>query len=291
MEIRRRDPRGSQTRGMLSPRWGIAFLMAVSIHTQACTPLLVLGSAAAFGITYLSGNIAERTFTRELTEVWEASLSALDEMAIAVVDKNQGESAWEIHAKTDELTIEITFDAVTPSVTKVKVNAARKSMLRDMATATEIVAQIDNQLVREEARRTGKKSKGKLAGLNGNDRKPSTNGASTNTTSSKETTGPARRFVEIRVDSANIRAEGTTASQVLVTLPRGTKLERLAETPDWVNVRLASGVEGYIARRLVQEIDGVPQVAGGIAGATSAQPLGSPGPPNQIQAVDYIGSR
>jgi hypothetical protein len=93
------------------------------------------------------------------------------------------------------------------------------------------------------------------------------------------------------VDSANIRAEGTTASQVLVTLPRGTKLERLAETPDWVNVRLASGVEGYIARRLVQEIDGVPQVAGGIAGATSAQPLGSPGPPNQIQAVDYIGSR
>jgi hypothetical protein len=171
-------------------------------------------------------------------------------------------------------------------VTKVKVNAARKSMLRDMATATEIVTQIDNQLVRQEAKRPGKKSKGKLAGLNGNDRKPSTN-----TTSSKETSGPARRFVEIRVDSANIRAEGTTASQVLVTLPRGTKLESLAETPDWVNVRLASGVEGYIARRLVQEMDGVPLAGAGIVGATSPQPLRSPGAFNQPQAVEYTSSR
>jgi len=291
MEIRGRDPRGRQTRGTLNPRWGIAFLMAVFIHTQACTPLLVVGSAVGFGVTYYSGNVAERTFTYELTKVWEATLGALDEMAITVVDKNQGESAWEIQARTDELGIEIAFDAVTPSTTKVKVNAARKSILRDMATATEIVAQINNQLVREEAKRPGQKSKGKVAGLNGNGRNQSTDGASTNATSSKETSGPARKFVEIRVDSANIRAEGTTASQVLVTLPRGMKLEKLAETPDWVKVRLASGVEGFIARRLVQEIDGVPQAAAGIAGATSPQTPSSPVAPNPVHAAEYAGSR
>lgn len=275
----------------MSPRWGIPFLMAVFMLTQACTPLLVLGSAAALGITYLSGNIADRTFTYERAQVWEATHVALDEMAITVVDKSQEESAWEIHAKTDELNIEITLDAVTPSMTKVVVNAARKSLLRDMATATEIVAQINNQLVREEAKRPVQKSKGKLAGLNGNGRKPSTNGASTDGASSEETSGPTRRFVEIRVDSANIRAEGTTASQVLVTLPRGTKLEKLAETPAWVKVRLATGDKGFIARRLVQEIDGVPLAATGIAGAPSPQPLSSPVAPNQIQAVEYTGSR
>jgi hypothetical protein len=265
--------------------------MALSIHTQACTPLLVLGSAAAFGITYLSGNIAERTFTYELPQVWEATLGALDEMAIPVVDKTQGESAWEIQAQTDELNIGITFKAVTPSTTKVVVNAARKSLLRDMATATEIVAQIDNQLAREEARRPGKKSKGKLAGLNGNDRKQPTDGASTNAKSSKETSGPTRRFVEIKVDLANIRAEATTASQVLVTLPRGTRLEKLAQASDWVNVRLASGDEGFIARKLVQEVDGVAPAATGTAGAPSPQPLRSPGAFNQPQAVEYTGSR
>lgn len=291
MEIRGRDPRGRQTRGTLNPRWGIAFLMAVFIHTQACTPLLVVGSAIGFGVTYYSGNVAERTFTYELTKVWEATVSALDEMAITVVDKNQGETAWEIQARTDELSIEIMFDAVTPSTTKVKVTAARNGILRDMATATEIVAQINNQLVREEAKRPAHKSKGKVAGLSGNDRKRSTNGASTNATSSKETSGPARRFVEIRVDSANIRAEGTTDSQVLVTLPRGTKLEQLAEMSDWVKVRLAGGLEGFIARRLVQEIDGIPQAGSGIAGAISPQTRSSPVTPSPIHPAEYAGSR
>jgi len=291
MEIRGRDPRGRQMRGTLNPRWGIALLTAVVIHTQACTPLLVVGSAIGFGVTYYSGNVAERTFTYELTKVWEATLGALDEMAITVVDKSQGESEWEIRARTDELNIEVMFDAVTPSTTKVKVNAAKKSLLRDMATATEIVAQIDNQLVREEARRPAQKSKGKAASLNGNDRKRSTNGASTNATSSKETSGSARRFVEISVGSANIRAEGTTGSQVLVTLPRGTRLEKLAETPDWVKIRLASGDEGFIARRLVQEVDGVPLAAAGTAGATFPQSPSSPEAPSPIQAPEYAGSR
>ncbi|MBI3085688.1 MAG: DUF3568 family protein [candidate division NC10 bacterium] len=225
------------------------FLIAVFVHNQGCAPLLAVGSAVGFGINYYSNNVAERTFTAELPKVWDATLGALDEMAIPVVEKDRGDSQGEIQATTEELKIEIILSAVTPMTTRVKVNAAKPNLLRDLATATEIVERITNQLGKEQARKAVQTAKVGAADPTRH-ASPASDGPAPEVGRSP---GRAVGFVLIRVSAANIRVGASRNSKVLAILPRGARLEKIAESPGWVKVRLSSGAEGFIAQRLVHD--------------------------------------
>lgn len=225
------------------------FLIAVFVHNQGCAPLLAVGSAVGFGVNYYSNNVAERTFTAELPKVWDATLGALDEMAIPVVEKDRGDSQGEIQATTEELKIEIILSAVTPMTTRVKVNAAKPNLLRDLATATEIVERITNQLGKEQARKAVQTAKVGAADPTRH-ASPASDGPAPEVGRSP---GRAVGFVLIRVSAANIRVGASRNSKVLAILPRGARLEKIAESPGWVKVRLSSGAEGFIAQRLVHD--------------------------------------
>ena len=227
------------------------FLIAVFVHNQGCAPLLAIGSAVGFGVSYYSNNVAERTFTAELPRVWDATLGALDEMAIAVVEKDRRDSQGEIQASTEELKIGIDFTATTPMTTRVKVNAAKPNLLRDLATATEIMDRISSQLGKEQARGTVQISR--VAATVATRQTPPTNAASD--PEAGPSPGRAVGFVLIRVSAANIRIAASRDSKVLAILRRGAKLEKIADAPGWVKVRLSSGAEGFIAQRLVHDLE------------------------------------
>ena len=228
--------------------------MAVLVYTQGCAPLLVVGSVAGFGASYYLNNVHDRTFTAELPKVWDATLGALDTMAITVVEKEQDERRGRIQATTDDLKVDIVFAAVTSMTTRVSVDAVKPYFARDKATAVEIVEQINAQLEKLLAEKNGQKSRARVAGQT--PPLPPTNGNQASATSRS----PAEEgeFVEIKVRAANVRAAASMNSQVLSTLPRGTRLERTAEVPPWVRVRLSSRAEGFIAQRLVQQAETLP---------------------------------
>ena len=55
----------------------------------------------------------------------------------------------------------------------------------------------------------------------------------------------------ITIKNSNIRTEPTAKSQIITTIKKGTKLEKIGESPDWFKVRLPSGETGHIYRPLV----------------------------------------
>jgi TonB family protein len=57
--------------------------------------------------------------------------------------------------------------------------------------------------------------------------------------------------VYVTGSSVNVRREGSTAADILAQVKRGDRLALLASGGDWMQVRLADGTTGYVARSLV----------------------------------------
>jgi hypothetical protein len=55
------------------------------------------------------------------------------------------------------------------------------------------------------------------------------------------------------VKTASIRSGPTTKSKILATLKKGTIVEYLGESGDWFNVKLSTGVTGWVFKSLVTE--------------------------------------
>ena len=262
---------------MLNSWWRTASLLVVLVHTQGCAPLLAIGSVVGFGATYYQSNVVERTFIADLPRLWDASLRALEGMAITVAEKQQEACRGEIQAATHELKVEIILTAITPIVTRVRVDVGKPNLMRDAATAKEIVEQINRDLGEGRARKTVQNTEFKAA--DPPCQMAPTNGASAST--AETSPGRAVEFVEIKVPAGNVRAAASMDSKVLATLPRGTKLEKIADASGWVRVRLSDGTEGFITPRLVQEVKASPPSARGISSV----------PQSSIPPAEYPGTR
>jgi hypothetical protein len=58
------------------------------------------------------------------------------------------------------------------------------------------------------------------------------------------------------LQTANIREEANTKSRVIATLKKGDQLEKIRESGNWYNVKLASGKTGWVHKSLVKEAIG-----------------------------------
>ncbi|MBM4331711.1 MAG: SH3 domain-containing protein [Deltaproteobacteria bacterium] len=65
---------------------------------------------------------------------------------------------------------------------------------------------------------------------------------------------PAQIFV-ITLKNANVRTEADPKGKIITTLKKGTKVEKIGQTSNWVNVKLPSGETGYIFHELVKELE------------------------------------
>jgi uncharacterized protein YgiM (DUF1202 family) len=55
------------------------------------------------------------------------------------------------------------------------------------------------------------------------------------------------------IKTASIRAEPNTKSKILITLKKGTKVEYLGKSGNWLNIKLSTGVTGWVFNSLVTE--------------------------------------
>ena len=53
--------------------------------------------------------------------------------------------------------------------------------------------------------------------------------------------------------NANIRSKASTKSTIIRTVKKGTKVEYLGKSGNWLNIKLSTGVTGWIFRDLVAE--------------------------------------
>jgi hypothetical protein len=114
----------------------VLFLPIVS----GCTAIALTGAGA--GISYTLSNVAYRSFSFPVDRVHQATIDALKKMDIKIIDDSKSEEGRTITATTKELDIVIHLEEVTSKTTQVKVDARKRVVLKDKATAGEIINQV-----------------------------------------------------------------------------------------------------------------------------------------------------
>ncbi|HLX81518.1 MAG TPA: DUF3568 family protein [Burkholderiales bacterium] len=126
----------------------LALVFAAWIPLAGCESLAVMaaGVGGSAAVTHTLNGITYRTFTAPLAKVKYASLSALDRMGIKSRPAEKIAHGELIKASANAREIEIEFESLTPSTTRMKVIARDGGVFYDSATATEIILQTEKQL-------------------------------------------------------------------------------------------------------------------------------------------------
>jgi hypothetical protein len=125
------------------------------LSTQGCAVVAVGAvAAAAAGVTYTVLGTAEKTYNEE----YEIVVAAV-EQALVTLDIKTGDTkktledtkvvTTTIEAYARDLTIRITIERVTDKATRVVVDATKNYVVKDAATAGEILNQTTNHLSRK----------------------------------------------------------------------------------------------------------------------------------------------
>jgi hypothetical protein len=107
---------------------------------SGCTAVALTG--AGVGVSYTLSNVAYRSFSSPVDQVHNATVDALKKMGIMITDDSTSEKGRTITAITNELDIVINIEKVTSKTTQVKVDARKSFILKDKATAAEIINQV-----------------------------------------------------------------------------------------------------------------------------------------------------
>ena len=122
----------------------ILALSGCALIGLAAVPAAV--SSGAAGVTYTVTNNAYKTISSPLADVEAALNKALQKMDIKKTKRKAEEGKVSVTAVTGNLDIIIDLEKVTPTVTKIEVNAKKEALLKDKATATEIIVQTEKNL-------------------------------------------------------------------------------------------------------------------------------------------------
>jgi Protein of unknown function (DUF3568) len=133
------------------PRSGCARLFLVVMATAlgsgcAAVALTAGGVAAAVGVNHTLNGIVYKTFSEPLPKVKRATLTALKQMEIPVEAVEKTKQGELIKAKAANRAIEVEFEALTPKTTRMRVVADSEALIKDSATATEIILQTERAL-------------------------------------------------------------------------------------------------------------------------------------------------
>jgi hypothetical protein len=122
------------------------------LMTQGCAVVAVGAlAAAAVGVTYTVLGTAEKTYDEDYDTVVAALQKALANLDIKTGDTKKTEEngkvvTTEIQAFARDLTIQISIERISDKATRVVVDASKKYVIKDTATAGEILNQTTNNL-------------------------------------------------------------------------------------------------------------------------------------------------
>jgi len=127
-------------------------VLAALLTTQGCV-LVAVGAvaAAAGGVTYTVMGTAEKTYNEDYDVVMAALQKALTTLDIKPGEtKRSEENGKTVKTETQsfarDLTITISIDRISDKATRVIVDASKKYLGKDTATAGEILNQTTNNL-------------------------------------------------------------------------------------------------------------------------------------------------
>ena len=118
-------------------------IIGLSLSTlMGCAPMIgAVGSGFSVAAEYLLISSASKTITYEFDRVKKALLVALCRMDIQVDRAREIKDGEEVFARANKIEITIELKRITLTVTRLKVKASKGFMIRDKATAQEIVHQ------------------------------------------------------------------------------------------------------------------------------------------------------
>jgi hypothetical protein len=124
-----------------------AAVAALAVVLAGCEPLALtaVGVGASTGVSHALGGITYRTFTVPLPKVKSATMTALGRMQIKVDGASKIDNGELIRAKAADRDIEIELEALSPTTTRMR-TVAKKGLLYDSATSTEIILQTERIL-------------------------------------------------------------------------------------------------------------------------------------------------
>ena len=122
------------------------FVVAGLTTGCAAVGLTALGVGAAVGVNHTLNGIVYKTFSEPLPKVKRATLTALKQMEIPVESVEKTTQGELIKAKASNRAIEVEFESLTPKTTRMRVIADSGGLIKDSATATEIILQTERAL-------------------------------------------------------------------------------------------------------------------------------------------------
>ena|SRR5215468_10215015 len=133
---------------MASPTRRALLMLGLGLLVGGCESLAVTmaGVGTGTGVNHALGGMVYKTFTEPLPKVNEGALAALKRMAIKVDKVSKDGGVQTIVASSNERTIEIELEPISPRTTRMRAVARKPSGLWDSATATEIILQTEKRL-------------------------------------------------------------------------------------------------------------------------------------------------
>lgn len=104
------------------------------------------GISGGTGVNYTLDSVAYKTFAASEPELRAATLRTLKRMAIDVTENEATESGRQITATAGDRTVDIELDRITSKTSRMRVNVKKNWILRDRATAGEIIVQTEKTL-------------------------------------------------------------------------------------------------------------------------------------------------
>ena len=114
-------------------------IICCSSGLLGCASLMVAGVSGS--VAYTMNNVAYKTVSFSLAATDVALRNALRHMDIREADRNTSDDKIEIEAVTRDLNISIILERITAKTTKISVDAKKSFVIKDRATAAEIIEQ------------------------------------------------------------------------------------------------------------------------------------------------------
>jgi hypothetical protein len=114
-----------------------------SLQGCAAVALTAAGVGMATAVSHTLGGIVYKTFSAPQSKVSKSTVAALGRMQIKIVESKKDGNKEVIKARASDRDIELEIEALTPNTTRLSVTAVKDGLIRDSATATEIILQTE----------------------------------------------------------------------------------------------------------------------------------------------------
>jgi Protein of unknown function (DUF3568) len=122
----------------------VALALASLIFTGCAVVAPIALTSTTMGVAYYYMNVSEKTCVYDLDTMNRASVVTLKRMGFRLGEQFKDEDGdRKILAETEELNVTVKLKKVTPKCTKIKVTAKKSVVMRDKATASEIILQTE----------------------------------------------------------------------------------------------------------------------------------------------------